>query len=179
MDIPKQLTLREISPDDQVTGLSLGDAASTPLKTFLRKRAKEFHRVNVARTYVLVPEVGDPRIWGYMTLMCSEIKLRNSHRIDDSEEANRYPDFPAVKIARLAVDQRVQGGGYGAAMVQFAISIAKQDVMPRVGCRFLIAEAKPGAMSFYEKVGFTLLDTTKNRSRPLPVVFLDLNKLTS
>lgn len=177
MDLPEQLILREIEPGDQVTGFSLGDAASTPLKTFLRKCAKDFHSANVARTYVLVPEKGNPRVWGYLTLMCSEIKLGNSHCVDDCEAATRYDDFPAVKIARLAVDQRIRGRGYGEAMVQFAISIVKQDVMPRVGCRFLIAEAKHGAMRFYEKIGFTLLDTTKNRSRKLPVVFLDLHKL--
>lgn len=179
MDLPEQLALREIDPGDHVTGLSLGDSELTPLKTFLRKYAKDFHRVNVARTYVLVPAKGDPRVWGYLTLMCSEIKLGNSHRVDDCEAANRYSDFPAVKIARIAVDQRIRGRGYGEAMVQFAISITKRDVMPRVGCRFLVAEAKLGAIGFYERVGFTPLDTEKNRRRPLPVVFLDLHKLAS
>lgn len=43
----------------------------------------------------------------------------------------------------------------------------------------MIAEAKLGAMSFYEKIGFTPLDTAKNRSRKLPVVFLDLHKLNA
>lgn len=83
-----------------------------------------------------------------------------------------------MKIARLAVDQRIRGRGYGEAMVQFAISIAKQDVMPRIGCRFLIAEAKPDALPFYEKIGFTVLDTEKNKDRKLPVVFLDIHKLS-
>jgi len=177
LDIPKQLLLREIEAEDNVNGLSLGNAESTPLKIFLRKCAKDFHRVNVARSYVLVPDSQKPRVWGYMTLMCSEIKLGNSHCVDDCEAATRYNDFPAVKIARLAVDQHIRKRGYGEAMVQFAISIAKQDVMPRIGCRVLIAEAKPGAMSFYKKVGFPQLDTAKNRSRKLPVVFLDLHKL--
>lgn len=171
--------LREIEPGDQVTGFSLGDAALTPLKTFLQKDAKDFHGANVARTYVLVTESGAPRVWGYVTLMCSEIKLGNSHCVDDCKGAARYKDFPAVKIARLAVDQRIRGRGYGESMVQFSISIAKQDVMPRIGCRFMIAEAKLGAMTFYEKIGFTPLDTAKNRSRKLPVVFLDLHKLNA
>ena len=177
MTIPDRLILREIQAGDRVTGLSLGEKEAAPLKTFLRKCAKEFHRANVARTYVLVSEDGDPRVWGYITLMCSEIKLGNAHTLEDCEAANRYNDFPAVKIARLAVDQRIRGRGYGDALVQFAISISLHDIMPRIGCRFLVAESKAGALSFYTRIGFTVLDTEQNKQRKLPVVFIDLHKL--
>lgn len=179
MSPPEQLILREIQAGDRVTGLSLGDKETTPLKTFLRKCAKDFHQANVARTYVLIPDDEDTTIWGYITLMCSEIKLGNTHTLDDCEAANRYNDFPAVKIARLAIDHRIRGRGYGDALVQFAISIARQDIMPRIGCRFLVAESKVGALSFYKRIGFTMLDTEKNKQRRLPVVFIDLHKLRS
>lgn len=177
MAAPQELILREIASGDRVNSLSLGDSDNTPLKTFLRKRSKDFHRANIAKTYVLVPEADASRVWGYMTLICSEIKIGNSHRVDDCEAANVYNDFPAVKVARLAVDTQIQGRGYGEGLVQFAISVARQSVMPLVGCRFLITEAKPGAIGFYERMGFTLLDTKKNRKSPLPMLFLDLNKL--
>ena len=128
---------------------------------------------------MLVPEGDNPRVWGYITLMCSEIKLGNAHALDDCETANRYHDFPAVKIARLAIDQRIRGHGYGDALVQFAISIAHQDIMPRIGCRFLMAESKADALNFYKRIGFTVLNTEKNKQRRLPVVFMDLQRLRS
>ncbi len=128
---------------------------------------------------MLVPDSGDNTVWGYITLMCSEIKLGNTHTLDDCEAANRYSDFPSVKIARLAVDHRIQGRGYGDALVQFAVFIARRNIMPRIGCRFLVAESKAGALNFYQRIGFTVLDTEKNKQRRLPVVFIDLNKLHS
>lgn len=175
----KSLLLREIEPGDKVAGLSLGDPSAAPLKTFLRRCAKEFHHANVAKSYVLVPEGDNPRVLGYITLICSEIKLDGNHEIDDCGRANRYKDSPAVKIARLAIDRSIQRSGYGSALVQLAISIAQKNIMPNIGCRFLITEAKPHAINFYQKTGFTLLMTNPNQRRPSPLMFLDLHKLTN
>ena len=179
MSAPESLIVREIDSADAAGKLSLGNAEFTPLKTFLRKRAKSFHRSNVAKTYVLVPMEGAARIWGYITLMCSQITLDGAHSLDDCESADQYKNLPAIKIVRIATDQEIQGQGYGAALVELAISISLEDIMPKVGCRFLIVDAKRFAVKFYEKIGFTILDTPKNRAAKQPLMFIDLHKLPS
>lgn len=45
-----------------------------------------------------------------------------------------------------------------------------ENVAPHVGCRFLVTDAKQPAVAFYEKMGFTLLDTDDNRERENPVM---------
>lgn len=98
--------------------------------------------------------------------------------------ANDKPDypysfFPAVKIARLGVDRRQQGQGLGKALVELAVGIAINHIMPQVGCRFVVVDAKRPAVVFYESVGFTLIDTKSNRDRSEPVMYLDLHKASS
>lgn len=165
--------LREISPDDSVSGLSLGDVAFLPLKVFLQKHAKRHHVQNTGKTYVLVFERAPKRVVAYITLICS-------HVLTDGVEAQgvggyEYDDFPAIKIARLAVDQKYRKRGMGETLVDWAIGIASQHVMPHVGCRFLIVDSKPGSVSFYKKQGFLLVNTETEQENPL--MYLDIGKL--
>jgi len=178
--IPESLRLREIRPGDNLTGLSLGDASLVPLKSFLRQNALEFHQNDIAKTYVLVNDsTAASKVWGYLTLMCSEVMLGQGYRLEDSPKSYQYDTFAAIKIARLAVDQRLQGYGYGTRMVKWSISLVKEKIMPLVGCRFLIVDAKQNAISFYENVGFMLLDTPQNQHSKHPLMFLDLHKTES
>ena len=55
-----------------------------------------------------------------------------------------------------------------------ALSIAIEQIAPVVGCRFIIADAKQQAVSFYKKQGFTLQDTEDNKHREEPIIFFDL-----
>jgi GNAT superfamily N-acetyltransferase len=171
------LYIRELQPGDKSNGLSLGKQEYIPLKTFLKKAALEFHQDNVAKTYVLVDQTESPQIWGYATLMCSEITLDGLKRLGESSNYKRYDTFPAIKLARLAVDKSLQGQGYGALLVKTTIAIAKDYIMPNVGCRFVTVDSKRNAVNFYEKIGFTLLESKENQTNQNPLMFLDLNKI--
>ncbi len=177
MTISEPLILRPIQPGDSVAGFSVGKKEYIALKIFLKKCAKDFHQGNIAKSYVIVPESGNPKVYGYITIMCSEITLTGGHSIDDCPEANKYETFPAVKIARLAIDSKLQKMGIGKNLTSFAISIAKESILPNVGCRFLIVDSKKSAVRFYEKVGFTILNTEKNKKNKNPILFLDLHKI--
>ncbi len=97
--------------------------------------------------------------------------------MEDCKSACMYENLPAIKIVRLAVDKGIKKLGYGSSLVALAISIALDDIMPRVGCRFLITDAKTESVRFYEKTGFTLLNTEQNKSAEHPLMFIDLHKL--
>jgi GNAT superfamily N-acetyltransferase len=107
--------IRALRDDDGLTALSLGRAELRPLKSFLRTHAREYERASVARTYVLVDQANankSGRVWGYFSLVASEVQLdaRNAPPV------SRWPDgyaHTAVKLARMAVVQELQGGGFG------------------------------------------------------------------
>jgi len=161
----ENLFLRQIEPTDNVRRLDLLTEECFPLKNFLRRDAKKFHQANVARTYVLVDDSSPAKIWAYITLIASEIKISGSSvcLVDDCTRANGMSELPAVKIARLAVDHRLEGNGLGEYLINFSISIAQTEIMPKIGCRFIIVDAKQSAVKYYEKRGFTLLDTEDNK----------------
>lgn len=173
--MPDALFLRPIRPGDDTGKFSLGTPEAQPLKSFLKKQAKDYHHKNVAKTFVLVDSPDDSRVLGYLTLVCSEIKNEASTRLDDCGDANKYTSFPAIKIARLAVHNDLQRGGYGRTVMDWCIRHVVENIMPHAGCRFLVADAKHSAVSFYKKCGFTLLESEDKSKHP--IMFVDLHKL--
>jgi len=176
---PDELTIvvKQIRPGDRLTGLSLGDAEFTPLKTFLQRHALKYEAQSLARTYVAARS-DSSKVAGYVTLVCGEVVTEDGgDLLKEPGLKYLYNHYPAVKIARLAVHKDLSGFGLGRALVNLALGQAKRIVCPAVGCRFVVVDSKRGAVKFYEKCGFTLLDTPANRDRDEPVLFIDLNKV--
>jgi ribosomal protein S18 acetylase RimI-like enzyme len=173
------LELRSIEPGDRVTGLSVGDEAFLPLKTFLRRHAKSYQTRSLARTYAFIDGTDGRTVVAYVTLVCGEVSLDRGAIEDDGLSDYRYTNYPAIKIARLAVDSRLRKSGLklGKRLVDLAVAIAKEVVSEHVGCRFVVVDSKQASVAFYEKMGFTLLDTEENRRRAEPILFVDLMKL--
>jgi GNAT superfamily N-acetyltransferase len=167
-----KLDLREIQPGDKVTGLSLGDSAFTPLKTFVQKYAKNYTEQMLARSYGVF---SDDKLVGYVTLVCGQIEVEGGDPAPDTGDADfSYRHFPAVKIARLAVDRRYQKKGIGRQLVEFSLGVARDEISSTVGCRFVVLDAKQKSVSFYEKAGFRTINSDENRKRSEPIMFLDL-----
>lgn len=159
----ENFTLRQIQSSDDTTKLSLGDASHTPYE--------------IAKTYVIINQNLSPsRIWGYITLMNSEIVLNEGQRPQETSTTSRYEAFPAVKIARLAVDKSLRGIGLGSMFLDWCMNHIKLALMPHVGCRFLVVDAKRDSVAFYQKAGFTLLNINSNDTDEHPLMFFDLYK---
>ena len=171
--------LRLIEPGDRVTGLSVGDETLLPLKIFLRKHAKSYQSRSLARTYAFVDKKDGRTVVAYISLVCGEVVLDRGSIEGEEALDYRHPNYPTVKIARLAVDRDLRKSGLklGKRLVDLAVAIAKEIVSEHVGCRFVVVDSKKAAVKFYEKMGFTLLDTEENRARAEPLLFVDLMKL--
>lgn|GEM_PF-616832 len=167
-----QLELKAIEPGDSVSGLSLGDQVFTPLKTFVQKHAKAYSEQMLAMSYGVF---SDRKLVGYITLVCGQVEVEDDEPAPNIGDANyTYKHYPAVKIARLAVDRRFREYGIGRRLVEFSLGLARNNVASIVGCRFVVLDAKQQSIAFYEKNGFRLIDTEANRARSEPVMFLDL-----
>ncbi|WP_303827431.1 GNAT family N-acetyltransferase [Asticcacaulis taihuensis] len=176
-----EFILRPIEDGDSFTSFRTGDADFAPLKMFAKTKAKPYEKANLARTYVVCDQTNN-RVAAYITLVCSEV--RSAETLADIDgHLFPYEQYPAVKIARLMVDERYRGNGLavskklGSVLIDFALGIAKNEIAEWVGCRFIIVDAKAKSVAFYEKVGFTLLDTPDNKARAEKVMFVDLSKL--
>lgn len=171
------VSIRHIGPGDSFAGFKLGDAAFTPLKTFITRHAKAYEDRGLARTYAAFNEA-DSRLVGYITLVCGEVVTGDGDDplIQENGLKYLYNHYPAIKIARLAVDHRYRKIKLGQVLVELAFGVAKDVICPAVGCRFIMVDSKQASVNFYAKCGFTLLDTPENRSRDEPVMYVDLSK---
>ncbi len=118
--------LRKLEISDTVKNFKVGSQSFLPLKTFLQKQAKQFQQSSIAQTYVAV--TGDKTIIGFVTLTCSEIDLQNGYDLTDCSYANNYEFLPAVKIARLAVDNRYRSGGIGSTLISYSIALMRDKI---------------------------------------------------
>lgn len=175
--LDKIYCLREIREADTCNSFKLGDPQHAVLKSFLKKQAKDLHEKNITKTYVLFNENFPAIIVGYISLVCSEITLDVKQRPKESKNTKRYDTFPAVKLARLAVDKNHQRKGLGLFLIEAGMAIVQQNIMPWVGCRYFIVDSKPNAISFYEKLGFCFLDHEDNITNQNPLMLLDMHGL--
>jgi len=113
----------------------------------------------LARTFLAIEgTAGGERLAGYFTLATASVERGALSAI---ESLNRLPGFPipAVLLARLAVDERVQGQGLGRYLFEEALGLTLQ--LARNGpvtFRLFVTDAiDETAARFYERFGFSRL----------------------
>jgi GNAT superfamily N-acetyltransferase len=127
-----------------------------PLDDFLRRLASQYEKRNLGRTYVAV-QPGETRVCGYYTLASGAVSF--DHRPEASaRKLPRHP-VPVALLARLAVDQAVQGRGLGEALLVDALRRCL-ELADGLGIHAVEVHAiDEQARTFYEKYGFVpLLD---------------------
>ena len=123
------------------------------LRRFALRHAEKDH---LARTFLaLEGDVGEERLAGYFTLATASVERT---AVDLIESLDKLPGFPipAVLIARLAVDDRVQGQGLGRYLFEEALGLTLQLASSGpVAFRLLVTDAiDEAAAGFYERFGF-------------------------
>lgn len=171
-----EFELRKIESSDGCNSLSLGDEEFTPLKTFLRKEAKKLHQENLAITFVIVIK-GTKRVLAYLTTVCTHIAVEQFNNQDAISENFKYKDYPAIKLARLAVDISQRGNDLGSKLVDFLVGFATEQVMPYTGCRFLVVDAKSKSVGFYIKKGFAKIGDHEDGQSKATTMIIDLGRL--
>jgi GNAT superfamily N-acetyltransferase len=127
------------------------DCGEPDLNEFLRKHAGQNQRKKLSTTYVAV-EAGMSDVLGYYSISSGQIEGED---LSDEQRAGlpRYP-VPAVKLARIAIDRRVQGRGLGRSLMIDALRriLAVAEI---VGIHAVEVDAmSPVARDFYLKLGF-------------------------
>lgn len=122
-----------------------------PLDVFLRTLVSQYERRNLGRTFVAV-RPGDRKVWGYYTLAAHAVAFQNL----PPAAARKLPKIPipVVLLARLAVDQSVQGQGLGGALLVDALTRCVA-LANGLGIHAVEVDAiDASAQAFYVKYGF-------------------------
>ena len=154
------MEIRALRPSDDRSAFQSGDEA---LDRFFRRYAGQNQfRLYVGVTYVAVD--GD-RILGFATVAPRHIDIEDlPERV--RKKLPRYP-IPTLGLARLAVDESAQSMGLGAQLLRFVLELASK-MADEVGCAAIVVDAKPGAVDFYAKYGFTPFEPVEGQSDAHP-----------
>jgi len=160
--------------DDDRTGFQSGDIE---LDRFFRRYAGQNQfRHHIGTTYVAV--LGGA-IAGFATVSMAELATEKLTR----KLRRRLPAYPlpALRLARLAVDQRWQGLGTGRLLLRSVLELAL-EMRDRVGCTGVLVDAKANAVGFYGSLGFEAIDLASGGlgDRPSPeVMFLPIGTIAA
>ena len=120
------------------------------LDRYFQQQVTQDVRRRVTACFVAVSTA--PLISGFYTLASTSIVLTDLPA-STGKKLPRYPSVPAIRMGRLAVDQRFKGKGLGAALIADALERACRA---EIAAFALVVDAKDEAASdFYAHHGFT------------------------
>ncbi len=156
------------------------DCGIPVLNDFLYKTARQHREKGLSNTFVLLNENNPQEILGFFTLSFLEVDAA----VLPGEYSRRLPKssrLPAAKLARLAVDKRQQGKGYGNLLVAEAVRRIITAINTSGGITGFFVDAKDEhAKRFYLRYGFiSLQDTPLTLFLPLKTLLMGMEKLTA
>lgn len=164
------LKVRRLEPTDDRSEFRSGNVDLD--RFFLRYAGQNKFRHHIGTTYIAVDASG--QIFGFATVSASEIAPEALHPAK-RKRLPKYP-IPALRLARLAVDERATGRGIGSALLR-SILVLAQQMAEDVGCAGVLVDAKSDAVAFYEKLGFLSLEARAGElgdRPPTHLMFLEL-----
>jgi GNAT superfamily N-acetyltransferase len=164
--------VRALAPADDRTKFHSGNPDLD--RFFIGYAGQNQFKHHVGTTYVAVE---DSRILGFATVSASHIETPKLPQV----ARRKLPRCPlsVLRLARLAVDDAARGRGVGEMLLR-SVFVLAEGMATRVGCVSVLVDAKPEAVSFFERYGFIRLEALQgqlgDRPEPLPM-FLSLGRI--
>ncbi len=150
-----------IIPLEKGHDLSSFTSSSEDLNDFLHNDAIRSQEELISRTYICL---WNHRLVGFFTLVTDTIEVKLVEKEDGIDDYG-YQRYPAIKIARMAVDEKLSGSGIGRHLLLAAVGKV-HHLSQEVGCRYITVDSKKDAVGFYEKNGFKVIKKYENRNFP-------------
>ncbi len=155
------------------------DCGDADLNEFFRKDLIPHELELLTKSYALTPQEARVKDGFVPVALVSfsndSIRLKDIEDSVDLPEPKRYPNLPAVKIARLGVHSRYQSNEVGTLLLNM---VKKFFLMGnRTGCRIITVDVynDPRVIRFYEKSYFSFV-TQKDKNRNSRAMFYDLKR---
>lgn len=140
------IEFRKLTKTDSRKGFTCG---VPELDLFFRKYAKQNqYRHYLGVTYIAVQ---DGVILGFATVSPCDVEAQ---KLSQEQRGNlpAYP-LPMLRLARLGVSKAAQGQGVGKVLLRGVFRLAL-ELRDGLGCVGVVTDAKPHAVTFYQKYGF-------------------------
>jgi GNAT superfamily N-acetyltransferase len=145
------------------------DCGEEALNEFLRRHARKSHELGGSKTFLAVDDADGKTILGFYSVSPASIEYARTPKIVRRGLARH--DVPAFRLARLAVDLKVQGHGLGG---QLLLSAGKRCLLAAAevgGVAMLIDAKNERAAAWYARYGaLRLLDAPLSLLLPLATI---------
>jgi len=131
-----RVTVRRLEPRDDRTKFHSGNVDLD--RFFARYAGQNQFRHHIGTTYVSVDDSGE--IIGFATVSASE--MTTAHLTETKRKRLPAYPIPVLRLARLAVDKRVQGQGIARVLLR-AVFVLAHKMAADVGCFGIVVDAKP------------------------------------
>lgn len=122
------------------------------LDEFLKEDALKQQEQNLNVTYLAIHE---SEIIGYVSILADKIECK---QIDNTIES-KYKNYPAIKIGRLAVNEKYKGLGIGNEILASICELIK-EISEEIGVSFITVDAYFNARAFYQKTHLLKKEST-------------------
>jgi GNAT superfamily N-acetyltransferase len=127
------------------------DCGDTALNEFLHKYARQSHEAGGAKTFVAVDDASGKTVLGFYSLAPGALAYADTPELVRRGLARH--DVPGFRLARIATDKRLQGGGLGGQLLAMAARRCLRAAV-EVGGVVLIIDAKNDrAAAWYASYG--------------------------
>ena len=151
------------------------DCGEDALNEFLRRYARKSHELGGAKTFLAIDDADNKTILGFYSLSPAAIDYARTPEIVRRGLARH--EVPGFRLARLAVDRRIQGKGIGG---QLLLAAGRRCLLAsaEVGGVMLIIDAKNARVAgWYAGYGAVpLLDAPLSLLLPLATIEAALKK---
>ena len=133
----------------KVYDLKKFDCGVPDLNEFIQNDALKYEEERLARTFLLIYD--EKELIGFFSLVNDAIRLEDDEKEEDVLTCPLH-EFPATKIARLAVQKDHQDKQLGTLMVKLAIGFILD--CEHGASRFVTVDSYPDKVPWYEKFKF-------------------------
>ena len=148
------------------------DCGDEALNQFLRNHARKAHEQGSAKTFVSISNAADAAVLGYYSICPAAIDYERAPELIQKGLARH--EVPVYRLARLAVDSKLQGKGHGGQLFMAAARRCLLASTQAGGVALLIDAKNVRVAEFYKTYGaIPLRDTPLS----LLVPFKTLQKL--
>lgn len=174
-EIVANFSIRKVEIQEQIKSFNCGDA---DLNDFILNESHLYRKALLAVSYVLERNE-DKEVCAYFSLANDRISVSD---FEDKTKFNRFrrkrfvnekriKSYPAAKICRLAVSDKMHGENLGSFLINFIKSYFV--INNKTGCRFLTVDAYADAVPFYFRNKFEPLNDD-DADAPTRLLFYDL-----
>ena len=132
------------------------DCGDEDLNEFLLKDSFENIKNNLCTIFLCIYEED---VIGFFSLSADSIKINDELKI-------QYPQYPAIKIGRLAVSKEFQNRHIGSLMIDWVVGFCR-NLGNEIGIRFVSVDVYNNAktINFYNHNQFVELESVKKKNR--------------